>query len=419
MSGHDADIDNELPLEPAKAAQYLLYVIAALVVTTLVWAAVAKLDRVTRGEGRVVPSNHLQEVQYLEGGIVNEILVKPGQKVVKGDVLVRLDPTQMNAQFSQGQDGYQILAARIARLEAEASGEDLVFPERVAVAPQVLADERAFYNARLQEYLAARAVEEGKLADARATFDYATRAHSLASQEYSMIKPLVDKGIEPEIELVRARQRMASAEGEKQRAEIAVEGAQSELERIEKTRRAQAADELAKARTEMAGVSGQLPALRDKVDRTDVRAPINGIVNRVLIATLGGVVQPGQTIVEIVPEGETPLIEAKIKPADIGFLHVGQSARVKITAYDSSVFGALPGVIETISADAIEDPSNGQRHFLITVRTNDASFRARDRALPIMPGMAAQVDVLNGKRTVMAYLLKPLAEISGNALRED
>ena len=129
--------------------------------------------------------------------------------------------------------------------------------------------------------------------------------------------------------------------------------------------------------------------------------------------------QPGQTIVEIVPEGETPLIEAKIKPADIGFLHVGQSARVKITAYDSSVFGALPGVIETISADAIEDPNDGQRHFLITVRTNDAAFRARDRALPIMPGMAAQVDVLNGKRTVMAYLLKPLAEISGNALRED
>ncbi len=419
MSERETDIDGELPVEPARAAQYLLYVIAALIVTTLVWAAVAKLDRVTRGEGRVVPSNHLQEVQYLEGGIVNDILVKPGQKVVKGDVLVRLDPTQMNAQFSQGQDGYHILAARIARLEAEASGVELEFPEGIAAAPQVLADERAFYNARLQEYLAARTVEEGRLADARATLDYATRAYSLASQEYSMIKPLVEKGIEPEIELVRARQRMASAEGEKQRAEIAVKGAQSELERIEKTRRAQAADELAKARTEMAGVSGQLPALRDKVDRTDVRAPINGIVNRVLISTLGGVVQPGETIVEIVPEGETPLVEAKIKPADIGFLHVGQAARVKITAYDSSVFGALPGVIETISADAIEDPSNGQRHFLITVRTTQAALRASDRALPIMPGMAAQVDVLNGKRTVMAYLLKPLAEISGNALRED
>jgi adhesin transport system membrane fusion protein len=414
------DIDDELPVEPAKAAQYLLYVVAALVVTTLVWAAVAKLDRVTRGEGRVVPSNHLQEVQYLEGGIINEIRVRAGDKVAKGDVLVRVDPTQMNAQFSQGQDGYHILAARIVRLEAEAAGEELTFPEAmVAAAPQIVADERDFFQAREQEFLAAAAVERGKLDDARASFDYASRAYSLAAQEYSMIKPLVDKGIEPEIELVRARQRMASAEGDKQRAGIAVKNAESEIARIEKTMRAQAADELAKARTEMAGVSGQLPALRDKVDRTEVRAPIDGVVNRVLVSTLGGVVQPGQTIIEIVPEGETPLIEAKIKPADIGFLHVGQAARVKITAYDSSVYGTLPGVIEAISADAIEDPNNGQRHFLVTVRTGESALKAQGRTLPIMPGMAAQVDVLNGKRTVLAYMLKPIAEIGGNALRED
>lgn len=416
----DINIDSELPIEPSRAAQYLLYAIVGLLFVALLWASIAKLDRVTRGDGRFVPSNHLQQVQYLEGGIIKSILVKPGQQVKKGDILVTVDPTQINARMAQGEDGYNLLAARIARLEAEASGAALIFPSELEEnAGEIVANERKLFAARLQEYEAALAVEAGKRAEAQAALDYATQTHSLASQELSIVEPLVNKGIEPKLELIRARQRAASALGDKQRAEIAVKGADDEVERIKSTYLASVTDELSKAKAEMTGVSGELPALRDKVDRTEVRSPIDGVVHRVLVATIGGVVQPGQTIVEVVPAGDTPLVEAKIKPADIGFLRVGQPARVKVSAYDSSTYGSLSGKIETISPDAIENEKTGDRHFLITVRVDEPALATKDGALPLMSGMAAEVDVLNGKRTVLAYMLKPIAEVSNKALQED
>lgn len=416
----EAELDRELPIEPSKAAQYLLYAIAGLLFITLVWASIARLDRVTRGEGRFVPSNHLQQVQYLEGGIIKAINVKPGDLVKKGDILVRVDPTQVYAQASQGEDGYNLLAARIARLEAEATDAAPQFPRAVErAAPETVANERKLFVARRQEYDAALAVEHGKLDEAKAALDYAAQTHALAAQELAIVEPLVAKGIEPKLELIRARQRAAGAQGDKQRAEIAVKGAESEIQRIKSTYLASVADELSKAKAEMTGVSGELPALRDKVDRTEVRSPIDGVVHRVLVATLGGVVQPGQTIVEVVPAGDTPLVEAKIKPADIGFLRVGQDARVKVSAYDSSTYGALDGVIETISPDAIENEKTGDRHFLITVRLTQQALETKTGPLPLMSGMAAEVDVLNGKRTVLAYLLKPIAEVSNKALQED
>lgn len=416
----EINVDDELPIEPSRAAQYLLYAIAGLLFVALLWASIARLDRVTRGDGRFVPSNHLQQVQYLEGGIIEQILVKPGARVKKGQVLVKVDPTQMNAQFTQGRAGYDLVAARIARLEAAAAGKPLVFSRDLErSAPDIVANERKLFDARKSEFDSALAIETGKLEEARSALQYAEDSHALATQELAIIEPLVRKGIEPKLELIRSRQREAAALGEKQRATIAVRSAESEIDRIRSTYFAAIADELAKAKGEMTGVSGELPALRDRVDRTTVRSPIDGVVHRVLVATIGGVVQPGQTIVEVVPDGDTPLVEAKIKPADIGFLRVGQDARVKVSAYDASTYGAMDGKIETISPDAIENEKTGDRHFLITVRLDEAALETKDGALPLMPGMAAEVDVLNGKRTVLAYLLKPIAEVSNKALQED
>lgn len=216
--------------------------------------------------------------------------------------------------------------------------------------------------------------------------------------------------------MIRARQRAAAALGEKQRAEIAVNSAENEVARVRSTFYASIADELARARAEMSGVAGDLPGLRDKADRAEVRAPIDGVVHRVLVQTVGGVVQPGETIVEVVPLGDTPLIEAKVEPADIGHLNIGQEARVRIIAYDSAAYGTLKGAIESISPDAIEDPKTGDRHFLVTVRLDDAAFGG---PIAPTPGMAATVDILNGKRTVLANLMKPLAEAGATALRED
>jgi len=430
---HDAGVDAALPIEPAKAANYLLYAIAGLVLSTLLWASFAKLDRVTRGEGRVVTSNHLQEVQYLEGGIIEEILVSAGEDVKAGEILVKLDPTQMNVEFTQGREGYNALAARIARLEAEAGLSALRFPvplERAA--PQIIADERALHAARQAEMDAALSVERAKLNQRREALEgakiaeqTAAEALSLADQELEMMTKLVERGIEPRVELLRARQREASARGERQRGKIAVakaklevSEAEGEVDRILKTFASSAADELNTAKIELSDLEGELPALRDKVARTEIRAPVSGVVNRVLVSTVGGVVAPGETIVEIVPSEDSLLIEARIKPADIGFLRIGQEANVSITAYDSSVYGSLDGLIETISPDAIEDEKTGERYYAIMVRTHAEAIRSKRGELRILPGMAADVAILNGKRTVLGYIMKPLADIGGKALKD-
>ncbi|MEE2691324.1 MAG: HlyD family type I secretion periplasmic adaptor subunit [Pseudomonadota bacterium] len=430
---NDLAIDDALPIEPAKAAKILLYVIAGLFFLGLVWAATAQLDRVTRGQGRVVPSNQLQEVQYLEGGIVKEILVKAGEEVTAGQILVRLDPTQFNAEFAKGREGYNLAAARVRRLDAEIAQKELDFPkELLSAAPDVTADERSLYEARMAELNASLDVENAKLnqrkqslEEAKVARDYAQQSLDLASQELEMMKPLVAKGIEPQIELLRTRQRESTARGELHRAEIAVERAaaevaeaESEIVRIKKTFSANVADELAKAKAEYVELSGGLPAIRDKVDRTEVRSPIDGVVNRVLVSTIGGVVQPGETIVEIVPSEDSLLVEARIKQADIGFLSIGQPAKVKVSAYDSAIYGSLDGKIESISADSIEDEKSGDRYYLIKVRTDKNAIKSKRGELQILPGMGAEVDILNGKRTVLAYLLNPVSKLSDNALRE-
>lgn len=427
------DVDAEMPIEPAKAAQYLLYLVAGLVLLTLSWAALAKLDRVTRGQGWVVTSNQLQELQYLEGGIVNEILVSAGDRVEAGQVLVKLDPTQMNVAFAQGQEGYNGLAAKIARLEAEASLSALAFPDNLtAASPHVVANERQLYEARNAELIASIAIEQKKLDqrkkaldDGKVALETAREASILATEEHRIMQRLVSKGIEPQVELLRARQRDAAAKGEMQRAEIAVsrieleiDEAQGEVERIRKAFAAAAADELTDAKAELEDLKAELPALRDKADRTDVRAPVAGVVNRVLVSTVGGVVAPGETIVELVPSEDSLVVEAKIKPSDIGFLHVGQDARVSITAYESSIYGSLEGIIETISADAIAEEKTDERFYKISVRTNADALKSRRGDLKILPGMAAEVAVLNGKRSVLAYIMKPMNTVSEKALRD-
>ncbi|GJL94262.1 MAG: HlyD family type I secretion periplasmic adaptor subunit [Hyphococcus sp.] len=429
----DIDVDEAMPIEPVKAAQYLLYIIAGLFITTFVWASVAKLDRVTRGLGKVVTSNQLQELQYFEGGIVKEILVSAGDKVEAGQVLVRLDPTQMNVEFTQGREEYNLLAARIVRLEAEAALKPLAFPpELVNASPRIVSNERALFEARQAEMQAALSVEKNKLAqkeeaqkDAAVSFETAGEAFAFASQELQMMRRLVEKGIEPRVEMLRAQQREAAARGEKQRSEIAVnrsalevEEAAGEIDRIEKTFTATAVDELNKAKAELEDLKGELPALEDKVARTEVRAPVAGTVNRVLVSTIGGVVPPGETIAEIVPSEDALLVEARIKQADIGFLSLGQEAKVSITAYDSSVYGSAKGVIEKISPDAIEDEKTGELFYKIVVRTDSDSLESKRGNLNIMPGMAAEVAVLNGKRTVLAYIMKPLATIGDKALQD-
>ncbi len=429
---HAATFD-DLPaaLEPAHLARALLWSVAALTLALLVWAGLAHVDEVAVAPGKVVPARQLQVVSNLEGGVVAAILVRPGARVAAGQPLVRLDRSQFGADYGRASQGWQALAARAARLEAEVAGRAPLFP--AGLAPTVVATESALLSARRNELAAAAALEAAKLAQAERALgetqaEAAVRgqAVTLAAQEAAMVGPLVDKGIEPRIALVRADSALAQARGVAgaagmavARARAGVDEASAGLRGVADRSRAEASTQLAQARAELAAQQTALPAAADRLSRTIVRAPVAGTVNRVLVTTVGGSVRPGEPLVEIVPAGDALVVEAKLRPADIGFVHVGQRATVKLTAYDYSVYGSLAGIVEAVAADAVPDDRSGEPHFTVRVRTDRATLKGQDgKPLPIGAGMIAEVDLLGHKRSVLSYLLTPVSKLSDNAFRE-
>lgn len=421
-------------IEPSRVSKIMLWTIATMTAVLLLWAGFARVDEVASAQGRVIPSRQLQIVSNLEGGVVKAILVRSGMKVKAGQPLVQLDQTQFTAEFGKTNETYNALVARVARLQGEVSGHAPNFPAGLsASAPLLVATERALYSARLSDLSAASSVEMAKLEQAQrglgqAEVEASTRAlgATAADREVAMIAPLVAKGIEPQIELMRAQTAQAQARGAAQgtalairRARSAVAEAQSGLRAVRERYRSQAVEQLTVARADLGGQGSTLPAVQDRLSRTEVRAPIAGTVNRVMVATIGGTVRPGEALVEIVPLDDAMVVEADVKPADIAFIHPGQKASVKLTAYDYSVYGALSGVVERISPDAIVNERTGESHYTIRIRTKESSLKAQDGSdLPIGAGMIAEVDVLGHKRSILSYLLTPMSKLRDNAFRE-
>ena len=419
---------------PSRAASIMLWTIAAFTAALLLWAGFARVEEVAVASGKVIPSSQLQVVSNLEGGIVKAILVKTGQKVAKGQLLLQLDTTQATSEFGRTDETHTALAARVARLTAEVDGGVPAFPDwLMRSAPTVVATERALWTARRADLDAQVRAETARLdqaqrTEAQARVEAATRGQEaeLAQREVAMLAPLVDKGIAPRIELLRAESAAAQAKGERdsaalaiRRAACALAEAQASLHKVREAYRAQAVEQLTTARSELAAQGEALPALQDRLTRTELRSPIDGIVQRVLVTTVGGTVRPGEPLVEVVPQNEELVIEAAVRPADIAFIHEGQKAFVKLTAYDYSVYGGLQGVVERISPDATVNPANGESHFTVRVRTTRNDMVAPDgQKLPIGVGMQAEVDVLGRKRSVLSYLLTPFTKLSDNAFRE-
>lgn len=419
--------------QPPLPARLLLWAIAGFVTAFLVWAALARIDTVTRGQGRVIPSLSLQKVAHLEGGIVREILAREGQRVGKGDVLVRLDPTAAASELGRGEAARDASAARLARLAAEARGRAGGFERTLAAgSPDQIAAERALAGQRRAELEAQLAIARARLAqaerqaaEARAGVAASEEAERLAQAELAIIQPLVEKGIEPQAALLRARStleqaraRTIAARAAVGRADAAVREADTAVRATLEAFRAQAAEALARTRGELAATGEALSALKDRLSRTEVRAPIAGSVQRVLVNTVGGVVRPGEPLVEIVPEGDRLLIEARIAPSDIAFVHPGQPVTIRLTAYDFALYGALKGEVEHISPDAVVDEARRETFYLVRVATRDQLRDSDGRALPIQPGMVAEVDILGRPRTVLSYLLTPLERVRDTALRE-
>lgn len=396
------------------------------------WANVTEIDEVTRGEGKVVPSSRLQVVQNLEGGIISEILVAEGQIVEKGEALMKIDDTRFSSSFRETQLKYWELMARVARLEAESEGKPLLLPEKLLFEQPILAaDERELYESRQRRLESTVSVlqqqaqqRQQELVERRAKQQQLQRSYELSNQELTMSEPLVAQGVMSEVEILRLKRTVNDLRGEMDANRLAIPRIQSALNEVnrkiaeERARfQTEAARELSEVKAEFKRTEETTSALQDRVTRTEVRSPVKGKIKRILLNTVGGVIQPGEDLVEIVPLEDNLLIEAHIRPADIAFLRPGQDAMVKFTAYDFSIYGGLPAKLERISADTITNDKD-ESFFLIYLRTNDNKIESNKGSLEIIPGMTTTVDILTGKKTVMNYLLKPILKAKNEALRE-
>ena len=432
--GRDDAIEPMSAVLPAQATRILLWSIAGFTAVIITWASVAEVNETASAPGRVVPTRPLQVISNLEGGIVADILVKPGQAIAAGAPLLRLDPDLAAADYGRSRATGDALAARIVRLEAEVTDRVPAFPPMLAAtAPAAVAAERSAWAARRLERASgiagSRARVDGAmrgLYEARAAAAVAVEARSQAAREVAMLAPLVDKDIEPRLTLDRARSALvqadAAAAGARQtvaRAAASADEARAVMASIGDGARAVAGNALALARAELASQAAALPALRRRVDRTEVRSPMAGTVQRIIAGTVGGSVAPGAPLVEIVPAGGALAIEARVRPRDIGMVHLGQPAAVRITAYDSSVYGKLDGRVTRISPDAVDDGHSGEGWYLVRIETRGDGLKGPDgRKRPIGAGMVAETDLLGPSRSVMSYLLSPITRLSDTAFRE-
>ncbi|WP_025135308.1 HlyD family type I secretion periplasmic adaptor subunit [Achromobacter sp. DH1f] len=414
----------------ARGARILLWMSLLALAALLVWAAIGNIDEVVRGEGKVVPSRQVQIIQSLDGGIVQELLVRPGQEVEAGQTLLKIDNTRFASSLGENNAEYLSLLAKSARLHALATGEPFVAPEEVlAQAPGLVEMERNAWQARTTELNAtinvAREQLKQRQEDLRETIakrDQASASCSLTSRELQVTRPLLKSGAVSEVDLLRLQRDVARYCGEQKGAEAqidrfqaSIKEAQSKLEESELNIRNLARNELSETNTKLATLREGKLALADRVKLAEVRAPVRGTVKTLFNNTVGGVVQPGKDIIEIVPKDDTLLLEVRILPRDIGFLHPAQKAEVKFTAYDFAIYGGLEGKVEQIGADTVTD-EKGNSYYVVRVRTDRSTVG--EKLLPIIPGMVAEVHILTGKRTVLQYLLKPILRAKANAFTE-
>lgn len=414
-------------------AYLLSFTVFLALVIGLVWAHFAILDEVTRGEGQVVPSSRIQVIQNLEGGILADVLVREGEIVEPGTVLVRIDNIQAASSYRDVRTQYLSAMADVARLEAEVTGEAAIaFPdELVDSAPEIAAAQQRLFDTRrtqrdaqlaiLRTQAEQRAQEIAELESRRGQLGASLK---LAREQRSIAQPLVAQGIYPRIDFIKLERDVQQLEGELESVNLSIPRARSALREAEERAKAQAedfrreaAEDLNRRRLDMRSLKESAVAGADKVTRTEVRAPLRGTVKRIYQTTIGGVIKPGEDIMELVPLDDTLLIEARIRPADVAFLHPGQPAMIKISAYDFSIYGGLKGHLEQISADTIKD-ENGDSFYIIRLRTEENSLQRGEQVLPIIPGMVASVDILTGKKSVLDYILKPILKARERALRE-
>jgi adhesin transport system membrane fusion protein len=411
-------------------AHLMLLAIGAFFVVFLTWAYFAVLDEVTRGEGKVIPSSQTQTVQHFEGGIVAEILAREGSIVNAGDVIMRIENVLAEAELAEKTQRYLALLAQAARLEAEVRGQvAIAFPERVARdAPERVRDQQAVFDQNRTELGGKITIRRTQLNQANqelrqksAQVVQLENQLDIVREELRLIEPLLATGATSQQEVLGKRREVAGLEAELEDAQLSIPRIRSQIAEAQTTIeqeisgfRAKAQQELSEVRTEADRIREELVAGQDREQRTDIRSPVNGTVNNILINTIGGVVKPGDPVAEIVPLEDSLLVEARIKPSDRAQLYPGLKAVVKVSAYDFSIHGGLDAELLDISPDTILD-EEGNPYFRVRLTTTETSL-GEDQ--PIIPGMTATVDIITGEKTVLQYLLKPIIKAQENALTE-
>lgn len=417
-----------------KGSRIFIWSIAFLFIGTLVWMSVAKIDEITKGDGKVIPSTHLQVIQNLEGGIVKEILVHEGDRVQKGMLLIRLSDVKPVSEFEENRIKYGELKAKMYRLSAESKAGSFSLPENEALPLQrfIPHEESIFLSNKSQLINKIKILNEqlnqkiSEYEDAKSKVVLLEQSRSLIKNEEQISQSLLGRGVEAKVDFLKLQRERNEIERQLEesrnalpRLRFAITELKDKMVQEKIDYQTKAKQELSETMAELERLNAGSAPLKDQVSRTQITAPVNGIVKQLFINTVGGVIRPGMDIAEIVPSDDSLLVETKVKPSDIAFIHPGQKAIVKFTAYDFSIYGGMNGKVYQISSDTIVDQQKQESYYIVKVKIDQKDVQnTRLSSVEIIPGMTATVDIVTGKKTILQYLMKPIIKARDNALTE-
>ena len=421
---------------PPLFASASVFIIGALFAAFVVWASFAEVDEIARGEGKVIPASKTQIIQASEAGVVQEIAVKIGQIVKKNDMIIRLDNTLSASSLGEQQARARTLGARIARLQHEQSGniaEPFACPEEIqSAAPEVCDNEQKLLVARRDNFGNKLSVLKSRLDQRENELDEATvnsrrlaENITVSDKEAKLVASMVKRGLMAQTEQLRVDREQTELRGQLdlsaetiKRIESTIVEAKLQVDELGLQLQQEALDELTQALSELSVVDETIRGASDRVARTDIRSPVDGIVNTLELNTVGAFVQPGAVVAGIVPTSETLLVEARVSPRDVAFIRPDQDALIKVTAYDFSIFGGLGGKVSNITADSLVDQNTGEPYYQVRVSTDSSELEKDGKSFSIIPGMICTVEIMTGRKTILSYLLKPINKARDEALRE-
>jgi adhesin transport system membrane fusion protein len=421
---------------PPLWARASLVVVVLLIVSFVAWAAITQIEEIARGEGKVIPISRTQVIQASEASVVQEIAVKVGQIVKKDDLIVRLDDTATTSTLGELEARARALRVQVARLELEQMGDmssPMTCPEIVkATSPAICDNEAQLLKARRDAFqnklsvLQERHLQRRKeLDEALVSIQRLENNIEISKKEAALLEPLVARKLAPQTDLLRIQKELTDARGQLNllnesldRIRAAIKEASLQVDELMLVFQQEALAEKTKVLADLSVVTETIRGASDRVQRTDLRSPVDGVVNRLEITTIGAYVQPGTVVAEVVPTSDVLLVEARISPKDVAFIRVGQTALVKITAFDFAIYGGLQGEVVNVSADSMFDEKSGETFYLVQVKTEKSEIVHDGKSHAIIPGMVASVDIMTGKKTVLQYLLKPINRARTEAMRE-